>query len=133
MRLEFYQEDQGMKENAVKGVVINNAAIEACKLLVDPFCMGAHFVVDATGHSAAVVSMLKTKKADLQINELQEVFMDVDKAEAKVVEKTSEVCTGLYVAGMSVCSSLNLPRTVLIFSGMLKSGKRVAQLINERL
>jgi thiazole biosynthesis enzyme len=126
--------DLVLKENIIKGLVVTNTTIKASGLLIDPFCIGAKFIVDATGHSAEVVSMLKRKKADLHISELlEEDFMDVEKAEADVVEKTSEVYPGLYAAGMSVCSTFNLPRMGPIFSGMLKSGKKVAELINEKI
>ena len=121
-----------LKENVVKGLVVTNTTIKASKLLIDPFCIGAKFIIDATGHSAEVVNMLKRKKLDFHIKELQEGFMDVEKAEVDVVEKTSEVYPGLYAAGMSVCSTFNLPRMGPIFGGMLKSGKKVAELINER-
>jgi thiazole biosynthesis enzyme len=125
--------DLVLKENIIKGLVVTNTTIKASGLLIDPFCIGAEFIVDATGHSAEVVSMLKRKKVDFRIKELQEGFMDVEKAEVDVVEKTSELYPGLYVAGMSVCSTFNLPRMGPIFSGMLKSGKKVAELINEKI
>ena len=125
--------DLVLKENVIKGLVVTNTTIKASELLVDPFCIGAEFIIDATGHSAELVSMLKGKKADFHIKELKEGFMDVAKAEVDVVEKTSEVYPGLYVAGMSVCSAFNLPRMGPIFGGMLKSGEKVAELINERL
>jgi thiamine thiazole synthase len=59
--------------------------------------------------------------------------MNVEVSEAGVVEKTCEIFPGLYVAGMSVCDVYNLPRMGPIFGGMLKSGKKVAQLINEKM
>jgi len=124
--------DLVLKEDVVKGIVVTNTTIKASKLLIDPFCVGAKFIIDATGHSAEVVNMLKRKKLDFYIKELQEGFMDVEKAEVDVVEKTSELYPGLYVAGMSVCSAFNLSRMGPIFGGMLKSGKKVAELINER-
>jgi ribulose 1,5-bisphosphate synthetase/thiazole synthase len=34
---------------------------------------------------------------------------------------------------MSVCAVYNLPRMGPIFGGMLKSGKKVAELINEKI
>ena len=77
--------------------------------------------------------MIKTKKADFHPGQLQEGFMDVDRAETEVVEKTCEIYSGLYIAGMSVCSVFGLPRMGPIFGGMLKSGKKVAELINERI
>ncbi len=125
--------DLVLKENVIKGLVVTNTTIKASELLIDPFCIGAKFVIDATGHSAEVVNMLKRKKADFHIKELQEGFMDAEKAEVDVVENTCELYPGLYVAGMSVCSAFNLPRMGPIFGGMLNSGKKVAELINERL
>ena len=59
--------------------------------------------------------------------------MNVEESEAGVVEKTGEVFSGLFVAGMSVCDVYNLPRMGPIFGGMLKSGKKVAELITNRL
>ena len=103
------------------------------KLHVDPFCICARFVIDATGHPAELVSMLKRRKPELFPNELQEYFMDVETSDAGVVEKTGEVYPGLYVAGMSVCDTFGLPRMGPIFGGMLKSGKKVAELIKDRL
>ena len=77
--------------------------------------------------------MLKSKKPDSFPKPLQEYFMDVKTSESGVVDKTGEVYPGLYVAGMAVCDVFNLPRMGPIFGGMLKSGKKVAGLINEKL
>jgi thiamine thiazole synthase len=77
--------------------------------------------------------MLKARKPELFPKEIKESFMDVETSEAGVVEKTGEVYPGLYVAGMSVCAVYNLPRMGPIFGGMLKSGKKVAALINEKI
>ena len=126
-------EDIILKEDSVKGVVVNNTNIRASGLLVDPFCIAARYVVDATGHQAELVSMIKRKKADFRPGEIKEGFMDVDKAEAEVIEKTGEIYPGLYVAGMSVCSVFNLPRMGPIFGGMLESGKKAADLIMKEL
>jgi thiamine thiazole synthase len=77
--------------------------------------------------------MVKSKKPDTFPNALKESFMDVRTSEAAVVEKTSEVYPGLFVAGMSVCAVFNQPRMGPIFGGMLKSGKKAADLIYEKL
>ena len=77
--------------------------------------------------------MLKKSKPELFPNELREYFMNVETSEAAVVEKTGEVFPGLYVAGMAVCDVFNLPRMGPIFGGMLRSGRKVAGLINEKL
>ena len=126
-------EDIVLKQETVKGVVVNSTSARALGLHVDPFCICSKYVIDGTGHPAELVGMLKRRKPELFPKELQEYFMDVETSEAGVVEKTSEVYPGLYVAGMSVCDVFGLPRMGPIFGGMLKSGKRVAELIKNRL
>jgi len=126
-------EDIVLKKETVKGVVVNSASARALGLHVDPFCICAKYTVDATGHPAELVSMLKKRKPELFPKDLQEYFMNVEASEAGVVEKTGEVFPGLYVAGMAVCDTYNLPRMGPIFGGMLKSGKKVAELISERI
>lgn len=126
-------EDIIVKKNAVCGVVVNGTAIRYAKLHVDPFCINAKVVIDGTGHPAELVAMLKNRKEDFFVKKICEGYMDVETSEAGVVEKTGEIFKGLYVAGMSVCSAYNLPRMGPIFGGMLKSGKKVAELINARL
>jgi thiazole biosynthesis enzyme len=126
-------EDVIVKSGAVEGVVVNNTAITMAGLHVDPYCIAAKCVVDATGHAAEVVAMLRKRDPALFPAGIQEGFMDVRTSEAGVVEKTGEVYPGLYLAGMSVASVLGLPRMGPIFGGMLDSGKKVAGLIHERL
>ncbi len=126
-------EDIILKTEIIEGVVVNNTSLRETKLPVDPFCISSKCLIDATGHCAELLAMLKRRKPELYPKELGEGFMDVEKSEAGVVEKTGEVYPGLYVAGMSVCAAFNLPRMGPIFGGMLKSGKKVAQLINEKI
>jgi len=126
-------EDIILKTEVIEGVVVNNTTMRMSGLPVDPFCISSKYLIDATGHPAEVVGMLKRKKPGLFPKELREGFMDVDRAEAGVVEKTGEIYPGLFVAGMAVCSVFNLPRMGPIFGGMLKSGKKVAELIKEKL
>ena len=122
-------EDVIIKSDVVEGVVVNHSAITIADLHVDPFCIASKFVIDASGHPAEVVHMLLKRKPELLPKGIQEGFMDVDKAEAGVVDKTGELFPGLYVAGMSVCAVYGLPRMGPIFGGMLKSGKKVAEMI----
>ena len=77
--------------------------------------------------------MLKNRDEKFHVKKIGESFMDVETSEAGVVEKTGEIYKGLYVAGMSVCSAYNLPRMGPIFGGMLRSGKKVAEMINAKL
>jgi len=126
-------EDIVVIDETVKGIVVNSASARAIKLHVDPFCICAKFTIDATGHPAELVTMLKSRMPKRFPQELHEYFMNVEASEAGVVEKTGEVYPGLYVAGMAVCDTYNLPRMGPIFGGMLKSGRKAAQLINEKL
>ncbi|MBN1975544.1 MAG: thiazole biosynthesis protein [Sedimentisphaerales bacterium] len=126
-------EDVIIKSVAVEGVVVNHSAITSAKLHVDPFCISSKYVIDSSGHPAEVVHMLLKRKPELLPKGIQEGFMNVKKAEAGVVEKTGEIFPGLYIAGMSVCAVYGLPRMGPIFGGMLKSGKKVAQMIIEQL
>jgi thiamine thiazole synthase len=126
-------EDVIAKSGTIEGVVVNHSAIAIAKLHVDPFCISARYVIDSTGHPAEVVNMLLKRKPDLLPRGIQESFMDVDTAEAGVVDKTGEIFPGLFVAGMSVCAVYGLPRMGPIFGGMLVSGKKVAEMIDERL
>ena len=126
-------EDIIVKTGTVEGVVVNHSAITTAKLHVDPFCISSKYVIDSSGHPAEVVNMLLKRKPDLLPQGIQESFMDVEAAEAGVVDKTGEIFPGLYVAGMSVCAVYGLPRMGPIFGGMLVSGKKVAELIDERL
>jgi thiazole biosynthesis enzyme len=126
-------EDIVLIDETVKGVVVNNAAVRMLNLHVDPFCICAKYTIDATGHPAELVGMLKKRKPQLFPDQLQEYFMNVELSEAGVVEKTGQIFPGLYVAGMAVCDVFKLPRMGPIFGGMLKSGKKVAELINEKL
>ena len=126
-------EDVIVTNDAVEGAVVNSTAIRMAGLHVDPFCISSRYLIDATGHAAEIVNMLRKRKPQLWPKGLQEGFMDVAKGEAGVVEKTGEIYAGLYVAGMSVCAVFNLPRMGPIFGGMLKSGKKAAEMIYERI
>ncbi len=125
-------EDVIIKKDCIEGVVVNSTGIRLSRLHVDPFCMGSQFVIDATGHPAEIVAMVQDRIPDLLPGRIRESFMAVDDSEKGVVEKTSEIYPGLYVTGMSVCSTYNLPRMGPIFGGMLKSGKKAAEMIKAK-
>ncbi|MCD6415592.1 MAG: thiazole biosynthesis protein [Planctomycetes bacterium] len=126
-------EDVIVKQGHVLGAVVNATPIMMARLHVDPICMAARNVVDATGHDAELVNMLRRKLPDFYPHGIGEGFMDVEPAERGVVERTGEVFPGLYVSGMSVCAVYGLPRMGPIFGGMLNSGRKVARLIAEAL
>ena len=124
-------EDVCVHGRRVTGAVVNRTMI-AGQLPVDPIVFSARAVVDTTGHEAAVVEVLR--KRDLLRDSTAaarpgEGPMDASSGEAFVVENAGEVFPGLWVAGMSVCTTFGGPRMGPIFGGMLLSGKRVAELI----
>ncbi len=125
--LEF--EDVILKDGKVSGVVLKNATISMANLPVDPFCVEAKCVIDATGHQAEVVAVLQRKIKDFPIREIGEGPLDVATSEQQVVEQTGEIYPGVYLTGMSVCSAYQIPRMGPIFGGMLKSGKKTAEQI----
>jgi thiamine thiazole synthase len=130
-------EDLVVNEGRVKGVVINSSPIEIAKLHVDPITLMAKAVVDATGHDLEVVRVL-LRKNNVKIftdtgDILGERSMDAEEGERITVEKTGEVFPGLYVAGMAACACFGGPRMGPIFGGMLLSGKKLANILLERL
>ncbi len=132
----IFVEDLLVSNGRVNGVVINWSAADVASLLVDPVSMGAKAVIEATGHPLEVLSIF-VKKNDIRLNTptggiIGERSMNADEAESFVVEKTSEVYPGLFVAGMAATATYGAPRMGPIFGGMLQSGKKVAELIVER-
>jgi thiazole biosynthesis enzyme len=124
-------EDLCVQGGTVDGVVVNRSMISG-SLPVDPITLAARSVVDATGHETAVVEMLRRR--GLLGDPAAKVHpgegpMDAEAGEAFVVERTSEIYPGLWVAGMSVCAAFAGPRMGPIFGGMLLSGQSVARQI----
>ena len=120
-------EDVLIKNKSVNGFVINWSAVEIAKLHVDPLTMRAKHCVDATGHPAEVCRIVERKTKELTVK--GESSMDAPAGEKTVVENTSEVYPGLYVAGMAANAVYGAPRMGPIFGGMLLSGKKVAEMI----
>ena len=129
-------EDVMMRGDVICGVVINWYAVEAAGLHVDPLTIGAKVVVDATGHPSEVCSIAQKKTGKLSTPTgkiMGEKSMWADVGERTVVENTTEVYPGLFVAGMAANAVHGAPRMGPIFGGMLLSGDRVAQLVLEKL
>lgn len=116
----------------VTGVCVQWSAVEMSGLHVDPIFVESKAVIDATGHDAEVVAVA-SRKVPLEISVPGERSAFAEKSEVLVVEKTGKVIEGLYVTGMAVAAVYNLPRMGPIFGGMLKSGKKVAELVAEDL
>ncbi len=120
-------EDVLIKNKSVNGFVINWGAVEIAKMHIDPLTMRAKYVIDATGHPAEVCRILERKTGELKVK--GEKSMNASAGESTVVENTSEVYPGLYVAGMAANAVYGAPRMGPIFGGMLLSGKKVAEMI----
>lgn len=130
-------EDVLMRPDRVIGVVINWSSVEMAMLHVDPLSVRAKYVVDASGHSVEVVKVVQEKvpgRLNTATGKIEgEKSMWAQEAEALTLDNTREVFPGLFVAGMSANATFGGPRMGPIFGGMLLSGKKVAELILERL
>ncbi len=114
----------------VVGVVFKWSAISIAGLHVDPLFMLSRVTVDATGHDAVLLGILARKNKDFGLVVKGERSGYAEKAERDVVEYTGRVIPGLYVAGMAVAAVHGLYRMGPIFTGMLLSGKKVAEIIS---
>ena len=117
----------------ITGVAIQWSAVIMSGLHVDPLFIYSRAVIDATGHDAEVLSVASRKIPELNIVVPGEKSAYAELSEKLVVEKTGRVVPGLYVAGMAVAALYGLPRMGPIFSSMLLSGKKVADIIVEDL
>jgi len=129
-------EDVMIREKGIIGFVINWSAVGAANLHVDPLTIASKFSIDATGHPTEVCHITRKKvgKLNTPSGEIEgELSMWADKSESLVVENTKEVYPNLYVAGMAANAVFGAPRMGPIFGGMMLSGKKVAELILERL
>lgn len=117
----------------IVGVVIQWTAVIMSGIHVDPLGVKAKAVIDCTGHDAEVLSVAARKIPELNLFVQGEKSMWTAEGEKLIVEKTGEVCPGLYAAGMAVAALHNTPRMGPIFGGMLLSGKKVAEVIIDKL
>lgn len=126
-------DDVVLRNGRVEGAVINWTPVSALPraiTCVDPISLESKLIIDATGHDAWVCKSLEKR----QLIKL-ETFgpMDVETSEDAVVEKTGQVYPGLLVCGMAVSTVYGVPRMGPTFGGMLLSGKRVAELAQEKI
>lgn len=130
-------EDLVVRNGSVSGVVINWTAVEMASLHVDPLTVLSRFVVDCTGHATEIVSILEKKMGVTLFTPSGRIEGErslwADTAERDTIENTKEVYPGLFVAGMSANATFGSFRMGPIFGGMLLSGKKVAELILERV
>lgn len=121
------------EKNRVGGVVVNWTPVSALPrelTCVDPVGLESKLVIDATGHDAAVVRLLE-RRGLIKVPGYGAMW--VERSEDLVVEHTGEVYPGLVVAGMAVTTAYGLPRMGPVFSAMLESGRRAAEVAYEKL
>ena len=130
-------EDTLIIDDRVCGLVINWTPVDTSNLHVDPLTIRAKYVIEATGHPLEVLNRFCQKKGkllDTTDGGVQwEEPMDAVEGERLCVENTKEVYPGIFVTGMAANAVYGSPRMGPVFGGMLQSGKKVAELIIERL
>lgn len=117
----------------LEGVVAIWSAIPLAQLHVDPINIRSKVVVDATGHDAEIARIVEKKVPSSGIKVQGEKSMWAEEGEKFTVEYTREIIPGLFATGMAVNAIFGGPRMGPIFSGMLLSGKKVADLIIKKL
>ena len=127
----------GVESTKVVGLVINWTAVEMARLHVDPLTVHAKFTIDATGHATELMHLLVRKSGSKLLTDTGKVEGEKslwsDVAEQSTMKNTREAFPGVYVAGMAANATFGSYRMGPIFGGMLLSGKKVADLISERL
>jgi len=126
-------DDVVLKNNQVKGAVVNWHAVSGLPRQItcaDPIALEAQVVIDATGHDAVVANSL-AKRGLIKVPGFNPLW--VEKSEAEVVAKTSEIFPGLIVTGMATATVFGVPRMGPTFGGMLLSGLKAAKLAAEKV
>jgi len=128
----IHVEDVIYRENPLRiiGVVVLWSAIKLSSLHVDPLFIESKAVIDATGHDAEVISIVSKKIPNSNVNIKGEKSAYTELSEKLVVDYTGMIIPGLYATGMSVAAVNNLPRMGPIFSGMLISGRKIAEIVS---
>ncbi|MBW1670012.1 MAG: thiazole biosynthesis protein [Deltaproteobacteria bacterium] len=130
-------EDVMVRENRVTGLVINWSAVDIAGFHVDPLAVRAGYVVESTGHDTEVLRVVQNKTGEKLLTDTGEIMgersMWAEVAENTTLENTKEAFPGIFVAGMAANATFGSFRMGPIFGGMLLSGERVAELIDERL
>ncbi|MDP8255953.1 MAG: sulfide-dependent adenosine diphosphate thiazole synthase [Candidatus Alcyoniella australis] len=130
-------EDIVFREGSVGGVVINWTPVQHMGLHVDPLVVTSKAVIDGTGHPSEVAT-LAARKAGIRLDTpsgavMGEKPMWVESGEQSTVENTKQLYPGLYATGMAANNVSGGFRMGPIFGGMLRSGRKVAQMIVEDL
>ncbi|MFR9523194.1 MAG: sulfide-dependent adenosine diphosphate thiazole synthase, partial [Rikenellaceae bacterium] len=133
----YTAEDVVFKNEEVAGLVINWAPVAREGMHVDPLIVTSKCVLEGTGHDCMIARLvarknsvkLRTATGDV----MGERSLSIDEAERTTVENTKEVYPGLFVSGMAANGVSGSFRMGPIFGGMLRSGKKAAELMLERI
>lgn len=129
-------EDVLIRNQEINGFVLNWSAVESAGLHVDPLSIRAQYCIDATGHDTEVCEVVQKKVGELNTPSGKienEKSMCAEIGEKTVVENTKEVYPGLFVSGMAANAVYGAPRMGPIFGGMIRSGRKVAEEIINKL
>jgi len=130
-------EDVMIRNEEIKGLVLNWSAVEMGGLHVDPLTMRSKAVVDATGHACEIVNVVQDKigpKLNTGNGKIMgEKPMWAEIGEKSIMDNTKEVYPNLYVTGMAANAVYGSPRMGPIFGGMLLSGEKIAEILIEKL
>lgn len=130
-------EDVVFQNEEVCGLVVNWAPVIREGMHVDPLMFMSKAVLEGTGHDCEI-SRLVARKNNVKLSTptggvIGERSLDVEIGERTTVENTKEIYPGLFVSGMAANGVAGAPRMGPIFGGMLLSGRKVANLIIEKL
>ena len=130
-------EDVMIDKGGVCGAVINWSVVETANLHVDPLSVRSKYVVEATGHPLEILHILEKKVEGNLFTKTGKIMgeksMNAEIGEKTVVENTREIFNNVYVVGMAVNAAFGTNRMGPIFGGMLLSGKKLANILIERL
>lgn len=130
-------EDIVFHEDRICGIVVNWTPVRRLEMHVDPLVVMARGVLDSTGHPGEVIA-LASRKAGVQLDTptggiMGEKPMWVERGESSTVENTRRFYPGLYASGMAANNACGGFRMGPIFGGMLKSGRKIADIIDHDL
>jgi thiamine thiazole synthase len=130
-------EDVMIDNNGVCGAVINWSSVDIAGLHVDPLSVRSKYLVEATGHQLEVLKVLEKKvEGDLFTKSgkiMGEKSMNAEVGEKTVVENTKEIYKNVFVVGMAANAAFGANRMGPIFGGMLVSGKKLAEILIDKL
>ena len=129
----FSVEDVVIKNNSVSGIVVNWSPVHKLNLHIDPIPIIAKAVLDSTGHNCAISEIL-SKKNGISLytpdgNIQKEKSLSVEEGENSTIINTKKIFPGIYVSGMAANNVYGSYRMGPIFTSMLLSGKKIADII----